>query len=156
VALEAAVDVADLAGQAHTHHGLSLALGRSGRYRQAAEHTRGSLGADIGDVAAQAKCHLNLCLLPQWRDRDEDCLTHAEQALALFRTIDDPMGTARALSILGWTQARLGDYPQAIENCRHSLTMHERLDDVYGQANTWDSLAMAHQRLGQFEQAARR
>jgi hypothetical protein len=54
----------------------------------------------------------------------------------------------RALSVLGWYAARLGDHLEAAAYCVAALELHRRLHDLGGEAATLDSLGYLAQRRG--------
>ena len=73
---------------------------------------------------------------------------HAQQALDLYRAAGNKPGQARAVNAIGWFQAMLGDYEQAVAFCEQTLDLQHELSDGFGRAETWDSLGYASQRLG--------
>jgi tetratricopeptide (TPR) repeat protein len=52
--------------------------------------------------------------------------------------------------MIGWHQAQLGHYEQALVRCRQALALQP--DDSL-QASAWDSLGYAHHHLGEYPQA---
>ncbi|TWP51762.1 tetratricopeptide repeat protein [Lentzea tibetensis] len=75
-------------------------------------------------------------------------LSHARQALDLYRTTSYQSGQANALGAVGWFHALLGEHQEALSCCRQALTLLQELGERRGQADTWDSLGYIHRHLG--------
>ncbi|MCA1835915.1 MAG: tetratricopeptide repeat protein, partial [Actinobacteria bacterium] len=58
-----------------------------------------------------------------------------EQALALYRDLNDRQGQANALLILGVMQQQTQDYGRAITSLEQALALYRDLEDRRGQAN---------------------
>jgi tetratricopeptide (TPR) repeat protein len=104
------------------------------------------------DHAGRARTLLALSWIRERQDRPTDAMTHARQADELCRDIGDRLGQAKAVNILGWLGAQLGD-PCAVDSCRWAVVLHQEVGDRYGEAASWDSLGYAHHRLGEVDEA---
>src|SRR6185295_650186 len=103
-ALAAAVRLADVAGQAYAHRGLSSAHTQRGRYGEADVHLQRALElfSTLGDHIASADTLLDLSYLFERQGRNDEALDGAQAALALLATIERPTERARALNNVGW------------------------------------------------------
>lgn len=87
-------------------------------------------------------------------------LIHAEHALRLIRTVDNPVLKAQGHNATGWYHARLGNYAQARTSCLAALALHREHQYLDGQGATLHSLGyIAHhtddhdQAIGYYGQA---
>ena len=154
-ALAAAVRLADVAGQAYAHRGLSSAHTQRGRYGEADVHLQRALElfSTLGDHIASADTLLDLSYLFERQGRNDEALDGAQAALALLATIERPTERARALNNVGWYCTLLGRHQDALTYCRQALDLYKELGDCSGQAATLDSLGHAHYHLAHHEQA---
>lgn len=155
VALAAAEQAGDRAGQAHAHGSLGQAYNRLKRYPEAHEHLQRAheLFGELDDPIGQAYTHLRTSAVHEGQQHHATALRHAKQALDLFRMAGHRAGLAQALNTVGWHHAQLGQYPEAVDHCGQAVRLHRELGDEQGVAHTLDSLGFAHYRLGQYEQA---
>lgn len=150
VALAAAEETADLAGQAHASGALALAYGRLLQYGEAHPHLRRAfeLLDELGDGVGKAYTHLFSCLVCYGQGDYAAALSHAEHALDLYRAAGHRLGQAQAVHCVGMAQASLGRCTEAIIHCEQAIALHQELGDRYGVAHTQHSLGIAHHRLG--------
>ncbi len=155
IALAAASQIGDAAGQGHTLRGLGLVCSRLGRFGEGCDHLWRALDlfTACDDVAGQAHTHLNLGQLIERQGEHRRALEHSRQALDLFRRAGCLAGHAYTHNAVGWQEALLGDYHGALESCGEALKLLQRVDDIQGQADTWDSLGFAHHQLGNYRRA---
>jgi tetratricopeptide (TPR) repeat protein len=73
---------------------------------------------------------------------------HTQRALDLYAGSDDHNGRARALNAIGWDEARLGDFHNALIHCWQALTLHQEIGYRSGEAVAWDSVGYAYHQLG--------
>jgi len=154
-ALAAAVRLADVAGQAHAHRGVSAAHTQQRRYREAHTHLQRALElfSTLGDHTASADTLLDLGYLFERQGRYDDALDCAQAALALLTTVEYPTERARALNNVGWYCTLLGRHHDALTYCQQALALYEELNDRSGQSATLDSLGHAHHHLAHRQQA---
>jgi DNA-binding SARP family transcriptional activator len=150
VALAAAENAGDLAGQADAHRLLGRACSRTGAHPEAQAHLRRALKMydALGDRAGQAHAHHNLGWILGQQRRYRQALQHARQALALYQGAGHRTGQARTLNTVGWYGSLLGDHQQALAYCQQALDLHHELGNNDGEADAWDSLGHAHHHLG--------
>ncbi|MFN2106604.1 MAG: tetratricopeptide repeat protein [Candidatus Promineifilaceae bacterium] len=72
----------------------------------------------------------------------ENARRHAEQALALYESLDDNWGEANALNRLGTVCWNVGAYAEARTYFEDSLALHRRLGDGWGLAVSLDRLGL--------------
>jgi DNA-binding SARP family transcriptional activator len=155
VALTAAERSADLTGQAHAHHFLSLAFIRLGAHEDAERHLLSALDlfGKLGNRAAQARVQLSLGRLLASQGRFDAALTHAELSGKLFRSVGHRLGHANALNNVGWYWAHAGRLERALRTCQQSLGIFRELGDRSGEARTRDSIGYVYLSMGRYEQA---
>ncbi len=71
---------------------------------------------------------------------DNDTLAFAEQGLALYRTINDPWGTALAMDFLAVRHQDLGNFKTGIQLQKESLAIREQHHDHRGIVSSLNSL----------------
>ncbi|MCR6485050.1 winged helix-turn-helix domain-containing protein [Amycolatopsis sp. OK19-0408] len=141
--LAAAERLRDVAVRARAHRRLGLVYGPFGKPAEALHHLNRSLvlTGEIGDTLGQAGVHFVLAL--HWINEkdDERALGHATSALELYRALGDPKWEARAFSMIGACQSRLGRHREARAQAEAGLALCREREDVYGEADALDSLA---------------
>ncbi|MEZ0095070.1 tetratricopeptide repeat protein [Streptacidiphilus sp. EB129] len=156
-AIDAADRLADPLGKAIAHNIVARAHRRHGHYGDAQHHLRHALDlfGGIGNLVGQADTYIELARVKAWQSPPAmaEALALARQAHALYQSCGHRLGQAQTLTAIGWSHARLGDYPQALTCCRQALPVLEEFDDRERQAHAWDSIAYAHTYLGQHSQA---
>ena len=76
-----------------------------------------------------------------------------QQALGLYRQINDRGSEASVLNNLGLIYKSLGDYPQAMEYYQQSLVISRQLKDRLSEARTLGNLGVIYARLGNYPKA---
>jgi tetratricopeptide (TPR) repeat protein len=89
-----------------------------------------------------------------YQNRLAEAIPHHMQALALFRTVGDRRGQARALNNAGWLHALLGNHHEALAHCEQALALSREVGDRRSEACTLDSLGYAHYCLRNYKQSA--
>ncbi|MBW4721339.1 AfsR/SARP family transcriptional regulator [Saccharothrix obliqua] len=137
------------------HRYLGLAYARLEQHEQADDHLHHALAlADHHhDIARQAHVSNGLSVAWALRGDDRKALQHAQHTLDLFRSLDQPVGEAAALTMTGWLAARLGDHDTARDHCRRALELHRHHHNVEGEASTLDSLGWIAHHTGNHHQA---
>jgi DNA-binding SARP family transcriptional activator len=150
LALGAARQAGDLAGQAHAHCGIGWACVSQGAYDDGRTHYReaAELFRQLGDKPGEARA----CVRAGqafWREgRLREACRSAERALELYRASDDRVGQAGALNNIGLYHLRLGAYERGLDCCRQALAVFRELGNHRGEASTLDSLGDGYHRLG--------
>ena len=85
--------------------------------------------------------------------RLDEALELSEQALAIFRTLDDPRGKALTLNGLGLTQARLGDETGALDSYEAAIALLTGLGDSHGAGRVLANVGALHRGQGHDAQA---
>jgi DNA-binding SARP family transcriptional activator len=150
LALGAAAQAGDLAGQAHAHCGIGWACVSLGSYDEGRTHFReaAELFRQLGDQSgeARARVHAGQAF---WREgRPREACRSAARALELYRALGDRVGQAGTLNNIGLYHLHLGAYERGLDYCRQALAAFRELGDHRGEANTLDSLGDGYHRLG--------
>ncbi|MBU2665232.1 tetratricopeptide repeat protein [Actinoplanes bogorensis] len=149
--LSAARRTGDRQGQIHTLRDLGLACARQGRPEQAHAHFTESveLCAALGDDEKWGHSHLDLAELLGGQDRYLEAIHHIKQAATVHPAADG----GNIAGMLGWCYAQIGDYDQALHNCREAVRLSESHGDRWTRAGAWDSLGHIHHQLGDYREA---
>jgi DNA-binding SARP family transcriptional activator/tetratricopeptide (TPR) repeat protein len=151
-AVAAANRLTDPTGQPAAYRILARAQLRLGHLDDA--HTQLCQALDlfsrVGDLVGQADTHLDLARVAvrQGAAALPGGLHHVQQAHTLHTVTGHRLGQAQTLNAIGWSHARLGDYPEALRCCRQALPLLRELDDCEGQTFAWDTLGYTHHHLG--------
>jgi tetratricopeptide (TPR) repeat protein len=146
---------ADQAGQADTHHYLSVLSYRRNHLEKALDHARQSLDLSraAGHRGRQALA-LNGIGWCQARLGDaQSALGPCEQALALHQELGDLHGQAHTWDSLGYAHHHLGHHGQAIICYQNALALVRRLGDRYQEADTLGNLGDTHLATGEVSAA---
>jgi tetratricopeptide (TPR) repeat protein len=81
-------------------------------------------------------------------ERLSEAVEVGEQALAIFRTLDDPHGAALTLNGLGLTQARMGDEPGALDSYETAIALLTEIGDSHGAGRVLANLGALHRGQG--------
>ncbi|MEU8147119.1 BTAD domain-containing putative transcriptional regulator [Nonomuraea sp. NPDC048901] len=154
VALDAAERLGDRLAQARCHNCVARAHVRLGRDLAAIEHFQQAieLHRDLDEPVLEAHLHLGLTVSLN-RVRPAGQLGHTLRARELFRQAGDAIGEARALNNAGWLRAQVGEYDQALADCRRAQRILAEFGYAQGEGHTWDSIAVVLAAKGDFAQA---
>ena len=86
-------------------------------------------------------------------ERYGEALELSEQALAIYRRLDDTHGTALTLNGLGLTQARAGDEAGALDSYETAVSLLTRIGDSHGAGRVLANLGVLHRGQGHDAQA---
>jgi tetratricopeptide (TPR) repeat protein len=153
--LAAAERVGDLAFQAHARSGLARAYTRTGRHAAAHRHLAAALELcrRCGDPVGQGQVHLSIALVLEREGRYAEALDHARRGFERFGTVDSDRWKGRALNVVGWYHALLGDHARALTSCRAALELLQDFEALADHVNTWDSIGFAQYHLNHFDEA---
>ncbi|WP_067141534.1 AfsR/SARP family transcriptional regulator [Microtetraspora malaysiensis] len=141
-ALEAAGRLGDDLAAARCHNSIARVHSRLGRHHEALEHFGHALDLheNLAEPGLEAHVHLGMSVSVS-RLRPGEELGHALRALELFRQAGDAVGEARALNNAGWSRTRLGEYDEALDDCRRAQRILAELGFAHGEGHAWDSVA---------------
>jgi tetratricopeptide (TPR) repeat protein len=141
---------ADKAGQADTHHYLTILLSRRNRLADALEHARQfvALSRAVGHPRREALALNAVGWIQALLGDPQSALTPCEQALALHQKLDDRHGQAHTWDSLGYAHHHLGHHVQAITCYQNALTMVRYLGDRFQEAETLGNLGDTHSAMG--------
>jgi DNA-binding SARP family transcriptional activator/tetratricopeptide (TPR) repeat protein len=152
--LTAAGSLGDRAAAAYTHRALARAETLRGGYDRAREHlvVAHALYATVGDGLGQAHSRLASAMLSEREGDNAAALAAAREAHAHYLAAGHTVGQAAALNGIGWYEALLGRYTEALESCRRSLELAP-MTDREAQAYTRHSIGYALHHLGRYAEA---
>jgi tetratricopeptide (TPR) repeat protein len=145
----------DLVGQFDLLLGREAVLDRQGRRAEQSEDvaTLMKLADRVGYTERQAlACLRQAGFLANIRQH-QAARRMGEQAIGLYRQVDDKAGQARAWRELGFLHWATGDYGTALTYCRNALQLHRQLGDIEGEATALHNLAEIYRDLGSPRQA---
>ncbi|WP_051366141.1 AfsR/SARP family transcriptional regulator [Hamadaea tsunoensis] len=128
-------------------------LDRRGHWHDWLDVQHAALGATrrMGDRSEQARAHRGLGGAYKQLDQYADATAHYEQALELYRDLDDKLGEAQTRNHLSLVLERQGRQHEAIEQNRHALDLFRALGDKAGQGRCLHSIGWYHAQLGHYE-----
>ncbi|MFD3401537.1 BTAD domain-containing putative transcriptional regulator [Kribbella sp. NPDC058693] len=146
---------ADIAVQTRAHRELALAYTRLNRPGDADLHSRLALEASrtLGIETEIARSHRICGLVREAQGRQHEALEHDRQALHHFEAADDDAKRARAICVIAWDLARLGDYQGALSTGQEALALLGKLGDRPGEAFAWDTIGYSHHHLSRYRPA---
>jgi tetratricopeptide (TPR) repeat protein/transcriptional regulator with XRE-family HTH domain len=149
-AVDVAVRLADVEGQAYAHHGLGRSCGLTGSYQEADEHLSLALRLfrQLGQRTAEARCRIDMGHVAARQGRYDAALDQARQAEQLYRLAGHQSGQAGALNNIGWYRIHLGEYASALDYCQQALARFEAAGSQHGAATSLASLGAVYHRLG--------
>jgi tetratricopeptide (TPR) repeat protein/transcriptional regulator with XRE-family HTH domain len=148
----AARRLGDSAAQARMLRFLGEAKARVGRHDEAYLDLSQALAIreDLGDLQGQALCHGDISWVFELKGDLGQAMRHEQIALALFVATDLRYEQAESLNRLGWYQAHVGGYTEALASCKQALDISIELGDEHGQAAALDSIGYAHYHIGEY------
>ncbi|MFE7528369.1 tetratricopeptide repeat protein [Kitasatospora sp. NPDC057542] len=155
VALTAARDSHDPAGEAGPWNNLGNALRELRRYEEAEQAYRTALTQfqARSDHHGEASAWNNLGNALQMLGRYEEAEQAHRTALTQRQARSDHHGEASAWNNLGAALQMLGRYEEAEQAHRTALTQYRALSDHRGEASAWDTLGAALRELRRYEEA---
>lgn len=149
-AVDVAVRLADIEGQAYAHHGLGRSCGLTGFYQEADKHLSLALRLyqRLGQRTAEARCRIDVGHVAARQGRYDAALDQARQSEQLYRLAGHHAGQAGALNNIGWYQIHLGEYGSALDYCQQALVRFEAAGSQHGAATSLASLGAVYHRLG--------
>ncbi len=85
--------------------------------------------ADEAPFAIRARAWHSAASLARSQDDRTQAVVFCERGLALYRDLDDPLGTAASLNLLGVLARSSGEIAQAVDLCQESLSLFEHIGD---------------------------
>lgn len=143
------------AGKADALIALANSHERLGAYDSAHECLRQAFALfdRLGDQLGQGRVHHATARVFERQDRPDRMLASMARARDLFRASRERGEEVRALNGMGWSNALLGDYRQALTYCQQALALHGEHGDRSEQAAIQHSVGYAHHYLGEYEAA---
>jgi DNA-binding SARP family transcriptional activator/tetratricopeptide (TPR) repeat protein len=154
-ALTAAEQLEDIEAQSSAHRYLGRASFLIGQHDEALYHLTRSvqLRQEIGQPAAEAGIHIDICRLHEHRGEVDRALRSAGQALKLYRAAGHRVGEAHALNAVGFYYALAGRHDDARRLCSQALKIATETMNRRAEAQAWQSLGLIHQQTGDPGQA---
>ncbi|HEV7965842.1 MAG TPA: tetratricopeptide repeat protein [Actinoplanes sp.] len=157
VATEAAAALTDGPALAYAYSFRAVADGRRQRFEPAQVHMRQALDLvrAAGDRAGEGECLFILSYLCWLQGAQDAALARAEQSLALFRQVDEPMWAGKASLAVGWYLTQRGEHRQALPYYTEALALQQRAGDHPNEAVTRDGLGWLQHQLEDYDDAVR-
>lgn len=137
-------------------HSAAWLTHRQNDYAEAAILYRQSIATwqQLNNEPARAQALMDLGhLLANEKDRSEESRACYQDALALFRTLDDPRGKANALNRIGLIAYEEADYTTAEVAFMESLALRRMLGDQLAVSGSLNNLGLTAYSLENYEQA---
>jgi predicted ATPase/DNA-binding SARP family transcriptional activator len=153
---ESAAAVAEPARLAAIEHRLGAVHHRLGHWDRADRHFEAALaavGQDGGDGARRARILADRSLTAHLRERVDQALELAREALELAEAAGDAEAVAQAHNILGILASRSGDRAEALRHLERSLALAETLPDPTARVAALNNLALVHGSAGELDRA---
>ncbi|GAC1347873.1 MAG: hypothetical protein NVSMB27_14260 [Ktedonobacteraceae bacterium] len=111
-----------------------------------------TIAQNIGDDLVAAKAHGNLagCYLSDISD-EQRALNHSQEALELYRRVNDEIGVAHTLNNIGGIYLNREDPATALPYLDEAFILKKRHEDWLGAANTIGNIAIAQRILGNLD-----
>jgi tetratricopeptide (TPR) repeat protein len=137
---------ADQAGQADTHHYLTILCWRRNRLETALEHARQCLDLSraVGHRGRLAAALNAVGWIQALLGDPQSTLISCGQALVIYTELGDLHGQAHTWDSLGYAHHHLGHHARAMACYRNTLTMVRHLGDRYQEADTLGNLGDVH------------
>ncbi|MFC9622990.1 tetratricopeptide repeat protein [Streptomyces sp. NPDC056930] len=151
-ALQCALDVADLLGQATALRNMAVIHRVMGRYEQSEANLMQALERIDGlpDTHERAIVFSDLASVLRVTGRYQQADETYHQALRLFRDADDTRGMAHVLVDIGHVQQLTGRYSEAAESLEQALELHGASGNRLGRANALTALGDLHKSVGRY------
>jgi tetratricopeptide (TPR) repeat protein len=157
--LEAARRSGNIPAGAAMRLGIARAESYLGRLACAAHETRSALRAltawPDADPLFVSELHRELCWILDRQGDLQGALREARRALDLHPGDSRTIGRAFALNAVGFCEARLELYDEALAHCTTAAQLLEQTAHRHGEGTVWDSLGFIYARTGNLRQAAR-
>jgi DNA-binding SARP family transcriptional activator len=108
---------------------------------------------DLADPARIAQASLELSVVSQQTGRHEAALSLAEDAAAMYRSLDDRRGEAEALDQIGMAHQRAARCREALAYFHEARLLYHDAADRHGVANTLSHSGIACWHLGHYPDA---
>jgi tetratricopeptide (TPR) repeat protein len=150
VALQAAIALVDQPAAAHAHRFLGAVAGRLSRFADAYAHMDESLQLcrAEGDRVGEAETEFVLSYVSWLQSDHRRALDHAERALQLWSTLDDPGWEGRAAGAVGWYHLQLGEYSTAVPIFQRGILLQQQAGDRVNEILVRGGLGFAYLGLG--------
>lgn len=83
--------------------------------------------------------------------RYDSALLLSDQAIELYKQLNDPYGVASIYNLRGLLQEKIGDYSEAIENYQKSLEFASKTDNLYGQSNPLHNIGLIYDKTEDYQ-----
>ena len=158
IALAAAGQARDTAGQAYAHRHVGRSLTVGGHPQQARDHLQKAqvMFCRLGDRANQAETEIALALCLLILNEPTRSLARGWHALRLSRVHGNSTWQAAALEQMGRAYAALGQGQRGLAACEQALEIASGIDEpfiLFVRADALDSMGLAYHYLGRHDEA---
>lgn len=81
----------------------------------------------------------------------DSALLLSDQAIAIYKQMDDNYGVASIYNLRGLLQEKIGDYSEAIGNYQKSLEFASKTDNLYGQSNPLHNIGLIYDKTQDYK-----
>lgn len=81
----------------------------------------------------------------------DSALQLSNQAIEIYKELDDSYGVASIYNLRGLLQEKIGDYSEAIENYQSSLEFASKTDNLYGQSNPLHNIGLIYDKTKDYK-----
>ncbi len=126
----------------------------TGRYEIKIEDLRAAMPQDKGRIAAQ-KASMDAKSLRNQRTAESlrRAVEKYQEALSLWRTLDDSRMEAYALNEMGLIYGDIGEYQKALDSYTQARTTYKLIGDLRGQAGMITNIGWVYGALGEYKKA---
>lgn len=156
--LAAARRSGDVTERVVMRRGIARARANLGQFAAAADEVHAAIMAlracPAADLRFVSETYRQLSWILSQQGDFAGALSAARGALDLHSGDSREPVRAFALNAVGYCEAQLGRYDEALEHCNAAMRLLEHTPHRYGQADTWHSLGVIHARTGALSRAA--
>ncbi|MBM3268384.1 MAG: tetratricopeptide repeat protein [Candidatus Sericytochromatia bacterium] len=135
------------------HHARAVAFERRDEVKEAFEEFNLALEAARGDMVARARAKAGLADMQRRMGRFQEAIVLADEAKALFETLDLPGEKARVHGVLGICHIRCEQPGDALAEVQAALSLREEIGDLEGIANCHNNLGILEVSLDKLAEA---
>jgi tetratricopeptide (TPR) repeat protein/DNA-binding SARP family transcriptional activator len=142
LALQASLDLGNVAGVAAASLDLSRVVGRIGHRQEAIRHAEKAAASYklLADLSGEAEALDQIGTLNRFSSRFREALAYHQEANNLYRSAADSRGVASTLGHIGIAHYHLGRYESSGEHLRSALRIYRELHDRRGEAKVLNNL----------------
>jgi diguanylate cyclase (GGDEF)-like protein len=107
----------------------------------------------LGEKKLEANCLIDLCRVFFELSHYDDTIEMAENALEIYRELNDYQGEMEGLNCIGIANWYIGEFKSALESYRSSLTIAEKIGDKKYEAKILGNRSIIFWNMGEYSKA---